>query len=61
MENISNSIPILEFDGIDYEYWSIWMMTLLEGKDLWDVVEVGYTKPTDWSVLSKDKKKNLKR
>lgn len=35
------------------------MMTLLEGKDLWDV-EVGYTKPTDWSVLSANQKKEIK-
>ena len=32
MERNLNSIPILEFDGIDYEYWSIRMKTLLKGK-----------------------------
>lgn len=36
------------------------MMTLLEGKDLWDVVEVGYTEPTDWSVLNADQQKETK-
>ena len=32
------------------------MMTLLEGKVLWDIVEDGYKEPDDWSVLSEDAK-----
>jgi len=58
--NTSSSIPIPEFDGSDYGYWSIKIQTLLTGKDLWDVVEDGYVEPADWSSLSVDDKKAMK-
>lgn len=57
MVSNSNSIQIPKFDGTNYEYWSIKMMTLLEGKDLWDIVEDGYKELDDWIVLSEDTKK----
>ena len=58
--NTSSSIPIPEFDGSDYGYWSIKIQTLLIGKDLWDVVDDGYVEPADWSSLSADDKKAMK-
>ena len=58
--NTSSSIPIPEFDGSDYGYWSIKIQTLLTGKDLWDIVEDGYVEPADWSSLSADDKKAMK-
>lgn len=51
MVSNSNLIAILEFDGTNYEYWTIRMMTLLKGKDLWDIVEDGSKETNDWSVL----------
>jgi hypothetical protein len=41
----SNSLPIAEFNGSDYDYWCIKMMNFLIGKDLWDIVEMGYAEP----------------
>ena len=58
--NISSSIPIPEFDGSGYGYWSIKIQTLLIGKDLWDVIDDGYVEPADWSSLSADAKKAMK-
>jgi hypothetical protein len=50
----SNSISLLipEFNGSDYDYWCIDMMTFLIRKDLWEIVEMGYAKPGDWTTLN---------
>ena len=48
----SNSLPIPEFNGSDYDYWCIKMMTFLIGKDLWEIVETGYAEPEDWTTLN---------
>jgi len=42
MVSNSNVIPIIEFDGSDYEYGSIWMKTLLKARGYWDIIDVGY-------------------
>ena len=60
VSNTSSSIPIPEFDGSDYRYWSIKIQTLLIGKDLWNVVDDGYVEPIDWSSLLADDKKAMK-
>lgn len=52
MASNTNSLPIPEIDGADYEYWSIKMKTLLMDKYLWDIVEDGYLEPVDWSLLT---------
>ena len=46
----SNSLPIPEFNGSDYDYWCIKMMMFLIGKDLWEIVETGYIE--DWTTLN---------
>jgi hypothetical protein len=48
----SNSLPIPEFNRSDYDYWCIKMMTFLIGKDLWEIVEMGYAEPEDWTTLT---------
>lgn len=60
MAKNTNSLPILKFDGADYEYQRIKMKTLLMGKYLWDTEEDEYIEPIDWSVLVDDAKKTMK-
>jgi hypothetical protein len=48
----TNSLPIPEFNGCDYDYCYIKMMTLFIGKDLWEIVETGYVEPEDWTTLN---------
>lgn len=56
----NNTLPIPEFNGDDYEYWSIKMKTLLIGKGLWDIIEEGYNEPQDWNALQGNDK-NVKK
>jgi hypothetical protein len=48
----TNSLPIPEFNGRDYDYWCVKMMMFFIGKDLWDIVEMAYTEPEDWTTLT---------
>ena len=46
---------IPQFNGKNYEYWSIKMKTLFCSQELWDLVENGFTEPPDqatYNVLS---------
>jgi hypothetical protein len=52
----SNSLPIPEFNGSDYDYWCIKMMTFLIGKDLWEIVEMGYAELEDSTTLTANDK-----
>lgn len=52
----NNTLPIPEFHGEEYEYWSIKMKTLLIDKGLWDIVEKGYNGLTNWNTLSTNDK-----
>jgi hypothetical protein len=45
-------LPISEFNGSDYDYWCVKMMTFFIGKDLWEIVEMGYAKTEDWTTLT---------
>eukprot|EP00253_Pinus_taeda_P009270 PITA_09270 len=47
----SNQMLVPEFDGNDYDYWCIKMLTFLIGNDLWEIVESGYEEPTYWNAL----------
>ena len=40
------------FTGKNYEYWSLIMNALLRGQDVWDIVQNGYTKPTDHATYN---------
>ena len=55
-----NSIIIQDFDGGDYEYWSVRMKIFLIGKGYCYIVVVGYTELANWSALSVDAKKEAK-
>lgn len=57
MTSVNNSLPIPEFNGAKYEYWSIRMKTLLIGKGLWNIVVTSYTEPVDWSILNEAARK----
>lgn len=57
MTSVNNSLPIPEFNGTKYEYWSIRMKTLLTRKGLWNIVVTGYTEPANWSVLNEAARK----
>jgi len=43
---------VREFDGNDYDYWCINMLTFFIGKDLWEIVEWWYEEPADWNALT---------
>ena len=49
-----------EFDGNDYDYWCIKMLTFLIGKDLWEIVESGYEEPADWNALTANERTTRK-
>ena len=56
------------FNGENYDYWSIKMKTFFCSQDLWDIVEEGFTIPCDsstlialqWKELKEDKKRDSK-
>eukprot|EP00253_Pinus_taeda_P001749 PITA_01749 len=48
----SNQVLVPEFDGNDYDYWSIKMLTFLIGKYVYEIVESGYEEPSDWNTLT---------
>ena len=45
-----NSLPIQEFNGEYYEYWTLKMKHLLIGKVVWDIIEDGYME-LDWATI----------
>ena len=54
---------IPQFNGKNYEYWSIKMKTLFCSQELWDLVENGFTEPPNqaaYNVLSQAQKDLLK-
>ena len=61
MESNSNSIIIPEFDGGDYEYWSVWMKIILFEKGYWYIIVVGYIESIDWSADAKKEAKENER
>ena len=57
-------MPVPEFDGNNYDYWCINMLTFLTGKYLWEIVESGYDEPGDctgdWNALTANEKTTRK-
>ena len=49
-----------EFDGNDYHYWCIKMLTFFIGKYLWEIVELGYDELVDWNSLTANEKTTRK-
>ena len=43
---------LLKFDGKNYEYWSIVIKTTFMSRDVWEVVENGFPKPTNEATLN---------
>ena len=58
MSNYNMSIP--EFDGNDYDYWCIKILTFLFGKQLWDNVESGYYEQDYWNSLTTNERRTIK-
>ena len=56
----SNQMLVPEFDGNDYDYWCINMLTFFIGKDLWEIVESGYEEPADWNALTANERTTRK-
>ncbi|XP_060974068.1 uncharacterized protein LOC133039239 [Cannabis sativa] len=54
-----SSLPLLIFDGENYDFWSIKMRTRFRSQNLWKIIEEGITIPEDITSLSEDKKKAL--
>nr|KYP40231.1 hypothetical protein KK1_038424 [Cajanus cajan] len=55
-----SSIPILIFNGENYDFWSTKMKTYFTFQDLWDTIEEGFSTPEDTSSLTAAQKKELK-
>ena len=48
----SSSFHILIFNDENYDFWSTKMKTYFRFQDLWDIVERGFTIPSDTTVLT---------
>lgn len=55
-----SSMIIPTFNGENYDFWSIKMKTFFCSQDLWEIVDEGFTIPTDISTLNAAQKKELK-
>ena len=52
-----------QFNGKNYDYWSITMTALLASQDLWEIVEDGFEEPadeTEFNALTQGEKDLLK-
>ncbi|KAH9326869.1 hypothetical protein KI387_007047, partial [Taxus chinensis] len=52
-----------QFNGKNYEYWSLTMKALFRSQDVWEIVEDGYTEPANaaaYTALSQAEKDTLK-
>ena len=52
-----------QFNGKNYDYWSITMKALLASQDLWEIVEDGFEEPadeTEFNALTQGEKDQLK-
>ena len=69
--NSVSQLQIPQFDGKNYEYWSIKIKTLFCLQELWDLVEKGFTEPPNQAtynalsqaqndLLKENKKKDAK-
>ena len=56
----SNKMLVPEFDGNDYDYWCIKMLTFLIGEDLWEIVESRYEERADWNALTTNERTTRK-
>ncbi|KAL5569040.1 hypothetical protein UlMin_025615 [Ulmus minor] len=59
VETNRSAIPLLLFNGENYEFWSIKMRTYFCSQNLWKVVEERLTVPDDTSTLTTAQKKVL--
>jgi len=60
MATNNNSLPIPEFKGENYEYWSICMKHLIINKIDWDIMEDDYIEPADWIVVPSTNKATMR-
>ena len=59
--NFSSQQFIPEFNGEDYEFWSVKMKTIFRSLNQWEIVEKGYKEPPDDAVISDADQKNLEK
>ncbi|KAL5570519.1 hypothetical protein UlMin_027094 [Ulmus minor] len=59
VETNRSTIPLLLFNGENYDFWSIKMRTYFRSQNLWKVVEDRLTVPDDTSTLTAAQKKAL--
>ena len=52
MASTSGSLLTPIFTRNNYEYWSLIMKALFKGQDLWEIVQNGYTEPTDQAAYN---------
>ena len=53
------NVQLPQFNGKNYDYWTITMRALFVSQDLWEFVEDGFDEPTDeqaFNALTKAKK-----
>ena len=58
------NIHLPQFNGKNYEYWSITMRALFVSQDLWEFVEEGFEEPADeieFNMLTQVEREQLKR
>lgn len=61
MTNNHNSLTILVFNWLEYDYWSIKMRMLMTEKYIWDIVEFGYDEPADWNSFPQNDREAKKQ
>nr|KYP43171.1 hypothetical protein KK1_035407 [Cajanus cajan]KYP45452.1 hypothetical protein KK1_033023 [Cajanus cajan] len=55
-----SSIPIIIFNGENYDFWSTKMKTYFTFQDLWDTINERFSTPKDTPSLTVAQKKELK-
>ena len=55
------NIHLPQFNGKNYDYWSITMKALFSSQDLWEIVEDGFYEPADENELDEELLKSNKK
>ena len=59
--NSSSQQFIPEFNGENYEFWSVKMKTIFRSLKQWEIIEKGYKEPSEDEVISDADQKNLEK
>ena len=52
MASTSGSLQPPSLTGKNYEYWSLTMMALFRGQDVWEIVQYGYAEPANMTAYN---------